>query len=161
MITEETARIMELESRVDALSGDARAMFDRIYHVRTSVGHLNPPESMYGWIQNYFGSVETVRAQQIVKVTNTVTWDGALYNELRARRPIEARSSKGVIDKVMEKVGDPFCEPLEGTPEDAFGRVQGEHCVTASNAAKYDALHGLVIFDHHNPLDFTEENAID
>ena len=49
----------------------------------------------------------------------------------------------------------------EGTPEDLFGRVTGRHAITASNIAKYDAFHGVVIFDHHNPLQFSREAIVD
>jgi galactose-1-phosphate uridylyltransferase len=51
--------------------------------------------------------------------------------------------------------------PLTGTPEDTFGRVEGSHCITASNIAKYDGFHGLVIFNTHHPLLFDEEAIID
>ena len=36
---------------------------------------------------------------------------------------------------------------MEGTPEDVFGRIRGRHCITASNVAKYDGFHAVVIFD--------------
>ncbi|MBO3804241.1 MAG: hypothetical protein JTT11_10325, partial [Candidatus Brockarchaeota archaeon] len=57
--------------------------------------------------------------------------------------------------------GDPFCEPLEKTPEDVFGRVRGKSCVTASNVAKYDGFHGIVVFREHDPLRITEEGVAD
>src|SRR5205085_805410 len=57
--------------------------------------------------------------------------------------------------------GDPFCRPFEGTPEDVFGRVRGAYCVTASNIAKYDALHAVIVFDDHNPLHFSRASIAD
>lgn len=155
------AGIVNLEARIDNLPDGAREIFQRIFHVRTSVGCLKPPESMRAWLTEQFGSVEVVRSQQIVKVTNTITWDGALFNELRARRPIEARSDQSVVDAVMAQAGDRFCHPLDSTPEDVFGRVQGRHAITASNVAKYDALHGVVIFERHNPFEFTADEVLD
>jgi hypothetical protein len=50
---------------------------------------------------------------------------------------------------------------LEGTPEDVFGRVRGRHSITASNVAKYDVFHGVIVFDEHNPLRFNEESISD
>jgi hypothetical protein len=51
--------------------------------------------------------------------------------------------------------------PEEGTPADVFGRVRGFHSTTASNVAKYDGFHGLIIFDDHDPLAFTPEKVDD
>jgi len=56
---------------------------------------------------------------------------------------------------------DPLNKPLEDTPEDLFGRIEGKHCITASNIAKYDGLHGMIIFKDHNPLKFSREEIID
>ena len=55
----------------------------------------------------------------------------------------------------------PVLLPETLTPEDVFGRVRGKHCLTASNVAKYDGYHGLVVFKEHNPLRFTREEVRD
>jgi len=47
------------------------------------------------------------------------------------------------------------------TPVDAFGRIKGSHCVTASNAAKYDGKHGLIVFSEHDPLRFSRDAMMD
>jgi hypothetical protein len=39
--------------------------------------------------------------------------------------------------------------------------VYGKYCVTASNVAKYDGYHSLVIFDEHNPLCITRDRVHD
>lgn len=153
--------IVDLERLVDELPQDERDRFHRIFHVSTTTGYVDPPRTMHPWIRGYFGSVEAVLAQRIVKVTNVVTWEGALFNELRARRPMEARGTADVTRTIMERMGDPFCRPLEGTPADVFGRIRGTHSITASNIAKYDGFHGLVIFDEHNPLEFTAKEVAD
>lgn len=153
--------IVHLEELVQALSPEEQDRFRRIFQVNTTIGELTPPSSMHEWITQHFGSVDAVRRQRIVKVTNLITLDGALFNELRARRPMEAKTSGNLEQTIMSNVGDPFCHPLEGTPEDVFGRVKGKHCITASNVAKYDGFHGLVIFDEHNPLHFTDEGVKD
>lgn len=154
-------KIIDLERLVSELPQAERDRFHRIFHVCTTTGRLNPPPTMDPWIKGYFGSVEAVLAQRIIKVTNVVTWEGALFNELRARRPMEARSTADLAKTIMGRIGDPFCRPEEGTPEDVFGRMRGKHCITASNIAKYDGFHGLVIFDEHDPLDFDAEEVAD
>jgi hypothetical protein len=116
---------------------------------------------MYGWVASSFGDVETVGRQRIVKVTNLITMEGALFNPLRGTRPMDFIPKDDVSASIEETVGGPFCHPEELTPEDSFGRVRGEYCITASNIAKYDGYHGLVIFDDHNPLHITRERVHD
>ena len=153
--------IANLEELVQALAPDDRARFERIFKITTTIGELKPPETMHDWIRKYFGSLEAVQKQRIVKVTNLITLEAALFNELRASRPMEVKDAADLEQTVLSNVGDPFCKPLEGTPEDVFGRVKGKHCITASNVAKYDGFHGLVIFDQHNPLRFTADQVQD
>ncbi len=153
--------IVDLSRMVAKLPTRARERFRRIFHVSETIGHLDPPESMHAWIKGYFGSLDVVVAQRIVKITNLVTMEGALFNELRARRPVEARAPSDLVTEARTQTGDPFCHPESGTPEDVFGRVRGRYCVTASNIAKYDGFHGLVIFREHDPLNFDEERVVD
>jgi len=47
------------------------------------------------------------------------------------------------------------------TPFDSFGRIRGDHCVTACNVAKYDGKHGLIVFSEHDPFKFTRESILD
>jgi len=146
---------------VQGLPRDAQQLFNTIFHVSRSTGRLIPPDSMHEWIRAYFGSVEAVETQTIVKITNLVTMESALFNQLRASRPMESKLSGDLLQTIEQSVGDPFCQPEQGTPKDVFGRVRGEHSITASNIAKYDAFHGLVIFDQHNPLLLSEEAVRD
>lgn len=153
--------IVRLAEIVAALPPDERERFSRLFHVSTTVGEVVPPESMFAWIEKQFGSVEAVRRQQIVKVTNLVTLEATLYNELRARRPMEAPAAGDLEATIESSRGDPFCKPLELTPADSFGRIQGAHCLTASNIAKYDGFHGVVIYDEHHPLRFSRASIAD
>src|SRR5262249_2827305 len=84
--------------------------------------------------------------------TNRVTFEGALFNELRAMRPMEVKGTDEVRATIAAAANDPFDRPLEGTPADTFGRITGEHGVTASNVAKYDGYHGVLCFDQPAPL---------
>lgn len=153
--------IGRLEDLVAALPTDEQALFAKLYHVSATIGELVPPPTMTRWIERYFGSVESVRQQRIVRVTNRITLEGSLFNTLRARRPIENRIPVRLDDEIMRTAGDPFCEPMSGTPADTFGRIEGRHCVTASNIAKYDGFHSLIIFNHHHPLLFDDESITD
>ena len=108
-----------------------------------------------------------VTTQIIVRTFNLWTGEGALFNELRAGRPgqastLSAEKRQRLLARVREAEKDcDFCHPVTATPEDLFGRVEGKHCITASNIAKYDAYSGLVIFGQHNPLEFNREQLSD
>ncbi len=152
MKTDTRPSIADLEDRIAALPPDARAAAERIFSVSTTASHLVPPPEMRDWITKQFGSVDVVTTQQIVRVTNRVLLEGALFNDLRARRPSEVKGADEVRETIERSRNDPFCHPETGTPADTFGRVKGEHGITASNIAKYDAYHGVLVFDEHDPL---------
>ena len=156
------ASIGELGALVAALPPALRSAFERIFHLSTVTGEVVPPPTMEGWIRDHFGSVGAVRRQRIVKVTNKVTLEGALFNELRSRRPIEApRRDDKVAAALEERLDGPFCQPRQGTPADVFGRIRGAHAITAANVAKADGWHAVIIFDEHNPLCFEAEQVAD
>ena len=144
--------IVELPRRIAALPADARAAAERLYRVTATTGTLVPPEEMRPWIERLFGSVEAVRAQRIVRVTDRITLEGALFNELRAMRPMEVKGAAEVAETIAKAAGDPFCHPETGTPADEFGRIRGTGGVTAANIAKYDGYHGVLVFAAHDPL---------
>jgi hypothetical protein len=154
-------RITDLPDLIQALPRDDRAFANCIFDVSATTGCLDPPEAMHAWIERSFGSVDAVREQRIVKVTNRVTLQGTLFNELRASRPLDTGVSVDLEREIEATAGDPFCRPEEGTPVDVFGRIRGEHSVTASNVAKYDGFHGVIVFDDHNPLHLTPEKVAD
>lgn len=153
--------ITDLEALVQRLPADERHCFDRLIHVITSTGRLEAPASMHPWIESLFGSVEAVAEQHIVRTMNLVTYEGTLFNALRSSRPMETDLPDDLDVILTSGTGDPFCRPLEGTPADVFGRVHGKHAITASNIAKYDAFHGVIVFDEHNPLAISRELIAD
>jgi hypothetical protein len=155
-----TASIVDLEDAVTSLPAAARAAAGRIFQVSTTVGRLDPPPEMHEWIRKLFGSVEAVREQRIVRVNNHVTLEGALFNELRALRPMEVKGADEVRATIASSANDPFCRPETGTPADTFGRVAGAQGVTASNVAKYDGFHGVLVFKEHDPLAPVDASAI-
>jgi len=153
--------IADLPSILLALAEEEQAWFRRIYHVEVALARLHVPEAMASWIEEHFGSVETVASQQTVKVTNLITLEGALYNSLRGLRPTEALQEVDLRAAIAASEGDAFCHPYDATPEDVFGRVRGRYCVTASNVAKADGFHGVVVFDQHDPLSFSLDRVKD
>jgi hypothetical protein len=149
--------IATLDSVVASLVGEDREAFGRIFDVSVASGRLNPPEAMKPWLEQRFGSVDKVVDQRIVRVTNVVTMEEALFNPLRSGRPMpreRAFVSTGPGEDLLE-------DPLASTPEDTFGRVEGTYCITASNVAKYEGFHALVVFDEPDPLRFTREQVVD
>ena len=87
--------IVALEERIAALPSEPREAAQRIYAVSTSTGTLVPPDAMRPWIEKHFGSVDAVRSQKIVRVTDRFTLEGALFNELRAMRPMAVSEKSG------------------------------------------------------------------
>jgi len=154
--------ISRLPQRIEALPADDRARCERIFHVVVTEGQVVPPQAMHPWLVAHFGAVEAVCRQQIVKVTNRVTLEGALFNTLRARRPLEAPPAGEELAHLLDpRAGCDFCRPLERTPADPFGRIRGRHSLTAANVAKYDGQHAVIILDEHHPLHFTADQVAD
>lgn len=144
--------IVELEALIARLPAEASGAARRIFAVTTTTGTLTAPQEMEGWITKLFGSLDAVRSQRIVRVTNLVTLEGALFNELRARRPMEVKGGDDVRKAIAESANDPFCNVETGTPVDGFGRIAGRYGTSVSNVAKYDGFHGVLVFKEHDPL---------
>ncbi len=151
-------RITNLPELVDGLSGKERELFERIYRFYVETGRLSLPETMRSWAIERFGSCEE---QKIVRVTNRITLESTLFNELRARRPIDVKVSEDLSSSIERSKGDAFCNPLEQTPSDVFGRIEGKYCITASNIAKYDYMHAVIIFKEHSPFIYDPEKVYD
>ena len=162
MVNNLNSTVDHLAEIVEVLPTEEKALFRRIYRVTTTTGELSLPSSMAPWVRQQFGSVAAVTRQRITRITNRVTGAESLFNGLRASRPVQAKDRQS-LDVQLEEARrqDLFQNPYDNTPADVFGRVVGKHCVTASNIAKYDGLHGVVIFNEFNPLHFTREQIID
>jgi hypothetical protein len=138
-------------------------MCERLFDVTLAPGILDAPPDMVPWLIRHFGSVETASHQTVVRVTNLLTLDEACFNPLRASRPADGDDSDDLETQIAAGLGpsDMFARPLAVTPADAFGRITGKHCVTASNVAKIDGWHGVVIFNEPHPLHFTPDQVAD
>jgi len=101
--------ISELEEVVNSESEEFKEIFYRIYSVRTCTGELTLPDEIKEWARSRFGECER---QKIVRVTNKLSGESTLFNELRAKRPLDAKS------EVSLEVEDcAFCDPLTFSAE--------------------------------------------
>jgi hypothetical protein len=166
--------IFSLADIVFSWPDDRQARFGRMFHLSNTVGNLVSPATMHDWIAERFGDSEAVEEQYIIRVTNLVTMEGALFNTVRLLRELRTQPAEGtspprqLVEEIEARRGDPFCQPEMLTPADTFsaeegprGRVRGQYCVTASSLIKIDGYHGLVIFDEHNPLRFGQDQLGD
>jgi len=154
-------RISGLPEMVAALPEEERERFERIFLVDSSIGRLKTNPAMEEWIKKYFGSLDAVREQKVIRITNLVTMEGSFFNELRSKRPVVTEKGEELEQIIEEDRGDVFCRPLELTSEDTFGRIQGQHSISASNIAKFDGFSGVIVFNEHNPLRFTAGRIAD
>jgi hypothetical protein len=154
--------IDQLEEMVAALPAAIKFKFERIYEISTGTGELVLNNEMENWAKKQFGSIEAVTCQKIVRLTNLVTGEESFYNKLRTLRPSEVSNKTSLNEELVKDArNDIFRSPEIATPEDLIGRIRGKYCITASNIAKSGSLHGLVIFNDFNPLDFTREKVVD
>jgi hypothetical protein len=151
----EMRRVTNLPRLIAELPDSRRELVERLYAVEAAEGVIAPPTEMESWLAETFGSVEVALRQRIMRVMNRWTFEGATFNPLRARRPISnAGSGPGarVRQRIESAHGDDFCDPERRTPAEVFGRVRVGQVSAASNVAKADGWHAVLIFDEHDPL---------
>ena len=154
--------ILDLPHRIAGLSGDARARADRLLDVRPIEGETDPPATLGPWLTRTFGSIEAVRHQSMLRVTNLATLDATIFAPLRSRRPLDGtRNAADLAAEIAATEGDPFCDPENETPAEQFGRVRGGRMLSGANAALADAHHAVLVFDDHDPLAFDRSLVAD
>ena len=147
--------IRDLPERIAGLSPEARDRVERLFAVRPIAGRTDPPPEMAAWLAAQFGSVDAVREQRLISITNRVTGESALLAPLRHRRPMDGAGHIGELRAAIDATrDDPFCHPLTGTPADTWGRVRGRRMISGANAALADRHHAVLVFDEHDPLAF-------
>lgn len=143
--------------QIDALAAPDAALVRRLFAVQESEARMRLTDAMRPWAERTFGPAAALENQRVVRVTNLVTGEGALFNSLRAHRPLQAGrggwTGTDAVERALED--DPWADPLAATPEEPDGRLTGEHALTAANIASYDALHTILIFRDPDPLAFT------
>ncbi len=154
--------MLELPARLDGLTGAARDRASRLLDVRLVRARTAPPPELEPWLAETFGSVDAVRDQELLKVTNRVTLEATLFAPLRSRRPVDGpETGRDLAAEIGATEDDPFCHPETGTPADTFGRVRGARVITGANAGPADAHHAVLVFDTHDPLAFDAETIVD
>lgn len=149
--------VTDLPKLICELSEKDRSLVNSMFDVRECQGTLIYPEDPV--VINGYGPRELVEKQKIVKITNKITCESALFNELRSRRPFQTMEKMDTENEIKRTDGCIFCRPkaYSVTSTDSFlesGRIETNTCFTASNPGKYDGYHGLVIFNNHNPYSF-------
>lgn len=149
-----TFSIFNIKKVIGSLTSDKQKIVKRIFFVDVCKSRLLVPKTMKPWIHKHFKNVD-VSHQTIVRIFNYYTLESSLFNSLRAMRPLHAPNYDKSVELEISKK-DAFCDPTRLTPRDVFGRVKSKNSITASNIAKYDKNHGLVIFKEHDPRRFSE-----
>lgn len=147
--------IATINEQVPSLPEPLRQIGQRIYQIDVMQGRTVVPPLMEPWVEKHFGDVAAVREQTIVKIVNRFTLESGLFNPVRAHRPNADYPEDEALEAwiTQELTGhDVFTDPEHETTADVFGRIRGRYCLSASNVAKYDGWHGLVIFDDPHPL---------
>ena len=150
--------ITRLPGIVQELAPGMVELVSRIYSWYVEPGRLVFPDAMREWVREKYGDIET---QQIVRVTNNLTGESTLFNSVRARRPVLTPRAEETRDLQALAEAGPFANPLRETPADTFGRIDGDHWITASNIAKYDYLHAVIIAKDGRPYVTTEPQVAD
>ena len=154
--------IANLNALVAALPPVSRQLFNRIFSVDITQGRLKIPPPLSPWVEQQFGSVDNVSCQPVVKITNLITLENSIFNPLRELRPRHFRRRDAApATGLHEAPDDQFAAPLKYTTEDIFGRVSGKHCITASNIARYEGWHSVIIFQNSDPLAFGYDEIAD
>jgi len=163
--------IVSIVERIEQLDQSSRERFERIFWVHRSFGTLDIPAPLAPKVTRWFArpddrgsedALERARHQCIIRTFNRWTFEGAVFNPLRALRPLPPDGAAQLADRIERaRQGCDFCDPRHMTTADTWGRIEGTACITAANAAKFDAHHGLVIFREHNPLRFDAEAVSD
>ncbi len=150
--------ISDLPAIIESLPAKKQERLKRIFRVDSVEGELRVPSTMSEWVIRHFGSVEEACRQRVIRVTNLWTWEGALFNPLRGKRPQQMRDDAGAGKMPADDV---FADPERATSEDVFGRVRGAHCITASNISRWEGQCAVCIFDEPDTLKLTQAQARD
>ncbi|EFJ45930.1 hypothetical protein VOLCADRAFT_93650 [Volvox carteri f. nagariensis] len=150
--------VFDVALNVESLTGSGATALRRLYAFTAGTARCRVGPELS---QKY--GVESDNAQLVVSITNKATLEQAWYNEVRTRKPQTFKSdAAALVDPTDGGRTCDFCKWRTLTAEDAWGRIERAHAVTASNLFKYgEPAHGLVLFKHHDPLSFSREQLAD
>ena len=146
----------------------------RIFRVKKKQASMIVPDGFAPRVREMFsaypGGVENldfIQRQTVVTTYNLWTEEYSMFNEVRRYRP-------GFREKLPEETLRQIDENWESTrgadkcdfcgnrtAVELFGRIDGKHCYVASNVAKYERWHALLVAHEHHPLRYTLDGIVD
>jgi len=133
-------------------------LFNRIYEIKTEKSHMNIPESLQ--CDPKFSFVND-GVQKIITLINLFTYEEVLYNPIREKRPgyIYGNDDHVILDEKISKSKKncDFCDIENRTASDPWGRIisPSRECCVASNIAKYQGYHSMIIPKQHSSIELS------
>uniref|UniRef100_A0A383VL33 Galactose-1-phosphate uridyl transferase N-terminal domain-containing protein n=1 Tax=Tetradesmus obliquus TaxID=3088 RepID=A0A383VL33_TETOB len=150
--------VFDLAQNYDSLSGHNARCLQRIFQItgKTASCRVGPELSA-----KY--NVQQDNQQLVVSLTNRYTLEQTWFNKDRTQKPQTFTQSSEFLDSTDNGTKCDFCSWRLLTASDpGFGRIELPHAVTGSNLFKYaEPSHGVVLFKHHQPLQFSQEQLSD
>ncbi|WIA08176.1 hypothetical protein OEZ85_007630 [Tetradesmus obliquus] len=150
--------VFDLAQNYDSLSGHYARCLQRIFQItgKTASCRVAPELSA-----KY--KVQQDNQQLVVSLTNRYTLEQTWFNKARTQKPQTFTQSSEFLDSTDNGAKCDFCNWRLLTASDpGFGRIELPHAVTGSNLFKYaEPSHGVVLFKHHQPLQFSQEQLSD
>lgn len=145
--------------------------FSRMFETRSKKGSLVIPPTFEGKARELFAAypggtkhLGFIENQTVVTSYNRYTEEYSMFNEVRRYRPgyqekLSPENEHIIQQAITDSEGADKCDfcSMERTAVDVFGRIESKHCYTASNIAKYEQWHGLIVSKAHSPLIFDKE----
>lgn len=128
----------ELIQKISQLNSSYKILFERIFEIKIEKAEIYFPKILKG-------KYKDAENQEIIIIRNKILYQETHFNIWRSKR----KEPKKELTKLAEEY-DPFCDVINFTPQDEFGRLENESAITAANLAKSSKNHSLVIFKKHN-----------
>ncbi|KXJ15889.1 uncharacterized protein LOC110236748 [Exaiptasia diaphana] len=145
-------------------------LFKSIYTIRESVSSVVINKVFAQKVLKWFGGnaklLEQTKQQHVLFINNIVTQESTVFNPLRAKRPgagAVGPEVKKIVDELISTSSKDcdFCNYKIMTAKDPFGSIESKYSVTVANTFKIEKFHGLMLWKHHNPMNFTKEQIVD
>ncbi|GIW66150.1 MAG: hypothetical protein KatS3mg095_0048 [Candidatus Parcubacteria bacterium] len=138
----------EIFKKINNLNNESKSIFNRIYEIFIEESYVKLTPKL---LEDYYDA----QKQDIIVVRNKILNHETHFNIWRSKRQEPKESFK-----LSDSKYDPFCDVLNLTPEDDFGRLENASAITASNLAKSAKNHSLVIFKKHSFNNDDIKNAL-
>ncbi|XP_068678167.1 uncharacterized protein [Montipora foliosa] len=148
--------------------------FNRIFRVSMKSSKMAVPKSFEAKLTRWFHlpddtndeqSIKRAELQTVVRVFDRWTCNQTCFNAARALKPLNNGEENPVssmdVSDGSKVPGCDFCSPFDYTAADLWGRLENDSGLTASNVAKYDALHSMVVFKEHLPSHWNKTKLAD